>query len=84
VRVLSREGQGTELSFDDQEKVESQDMTGNNFFLLCWLLSVVCPIPVLISSPLNCKLLKTLLDSVGSWTLGRVCQSKHVWEIGKS
>lgn len=58
-------------------------MTGTNLFLLCQLLSVVGPIPILISSPLSCKLLETFLDSLGSWTLGRVCQWKHLWEIGK-
>ena len=60
-----RTGNIGELSFDDQEKVERQDMTRNDFFLLRWLLAVVCPIPVLISS-LKSKLLKTLLDSLGT------------------
>lgn len=49
-------------------------MTGNNLFPLCQLLSVVSPIPILISSALNCRLLETFLDFLGSWTLDRVFQ----------
>lgn len=58
-------------------------MIGENLLLLCKLLSVVSPTPTLISSLLNCRLLKTIPDPFGSWTLGRICQCKHSWGIGK-
>lgn len=54
-----------------------------NLFLLCQLLPVVSPTPTLISSILNCRLLETIPDPLGSWTLDSICQCKHSWGIGK-
>lgn len=39
--------------------VGGMEMTGNNHFLLSQLLSIVSPIPIVISCPMNGKLLET-------------------------